>query len=280
MDGVRTRKLRTERIRSAVPWGPSGRSRAPVRNGYGEGLGSASVARTRAGPRGTHLAAPTGRAREREVVNICRLRVPLPESTWVGQFSRLYPDVTVEVLSRLDVGNNRSLTEIRLHSSGNLDLGEALRDLPLVTDVEELEREPGAIHFRVIHRTSVFVPIFRELRLMRRFPFRIAAGEASWVVVAPESKVRSLLVRLRQAAPGAILESVQHVEPARLPGGLTPRQSELLRRAVAAGYFEVPRKISLTGLAESLDLAPSSLSEALAIVEKKLLESWPAVASP
>lgn len=237
------------------------------------------MARTRSGSTDPRPSPRAGEGPGKEVVNICRLRVPLPESAWVGRFSRLQPDVTVEVLSRLDVGNNRSLTEIRLHASDGLELAEALRALPHVYEVEELERRPGMVHFRVIHRTSMFVPIFRELRLMRRFPFRIAGGEAAWVVVAPESKARALLGRLRAAAPGAILESVQHVEVAPLRGALTPRQTELLQRAVGAGYFEVPRKITLTDLAKNLDLAPSSVSEALAIIEKKLLESWPAAHS-
>ena len=44
---------------------------------------------------------------------------------------------------------------------------------------------------------------------------------------------------------------------------------------MAAGYFEVPRKVTLTTLAKNLGMAASSLSEGLAIVEKKLLSQWP-----
>lgn len=154
-------------------------------------------------------------------------------------------------------------------------IGE-MRRLPQVDEVEQLESGPDFVHLRVVHRTSPFVPIFRELRLMRRFPFSIEAGEASWVVVAPASKARVLLDRIREQVPGAAVEAVRHSDPRTRSGPLTPRQADLLRRAVAAGYFEVPRLITLTDLAKRLDLAPSSLSEALAIVEKKLLERWPA----
>lgn len=206
-------------------------------------------------------------------MNVYRLRVPLPTSTWVGRFSRLHPEVTVEVLSRLDLGKNRSLTEVRLHAPDVEGLAESLRSAARVDGVEELGRGPRTVDLRVVHPTSVFVPIFRELRLMRRFPFRITAGVARWVVVAPRSKARDLLARLREATPGATLESVRHVEPGASPDGLTLRQADLLRRAVAAGYFEVPRKITLTHLARTLGMAPSSVSEGLAIVERKLLES-------
>ena len=212
-------------------------------------------------------------------VSICRLHVPLPESTWIAKFSRTYPEVEIEVLSRLDLGRTRSLTEIRLHSDGTNLPADELRGLSQVDEVEELEGGPTEVHLRVIHRTSEFVPIFRDLRLMRRFPFSIRAGAASWVVVASKARLQQLLSRLRERVPSATLESVRHADTAGPFGLLTPRQGDLLRRAMAAGYFEVPRKITLTALAERFDLAPSSLSEALAIVEKKLLEQWPSSAA-
>lgn len=219
---------------------------------------------------------PSGTEGPRELIDICRLRVPLPDSAWVSRFSQINPQVRVEVLSRLDVARSRSLTEVVLHVPETGPWAEEVRRLPLVEEVEELEGGPNAVHLRVIHRTSEFIPIFRELRLMRRFPFTIHGGEASWVVVAPAPKIRMLLDRLREKVPNAAIESVRHSDGPGAAGVLTPRQAELLRRAMAAGYFEVPRRITLTDLAQTLGMAASSLSEALAIVEKKLLERWPA----
>lgn len=207
---------------------------------------------------------------------ICRLRVPLPDSAWIATFSREHPELLIEVLSRLDLGGQRSLTEVRLHGEEPGPWAEEMRRLPRVERVEQLESGPSAVHLRLVHHTSEFVPIFRTLRLLRRFPFSIQAGEATWVVVASPEKVRTLLGRLKDRAPGASLESVRRTEAGAIPGGLTPRQADLLRRALAAGYFEVPRAITLTDLAKNLGMAASSLSEALATVEKKLIERWPA----
>jgi predicted DNA binding protein len=213
-----------------------------------------------------------GSAGPRGPVNICRLRVPLPDSAWVAQFSRENPEVEIEVVSRLDVGHHRSVSEVLLHVAEAGSWAGALRALEGVDDVEQLESDATVIHLRVVHRTSEFVPIFRELRLMRRFPFVIRGGEASWVVVASESKIRALLARIRERAPEAVLESVRHTATEGRTGPLTPRQTELFRRAMAAGYFDVPRKITLTDLAAQLEMAISSVSEALAVIEKKLLE--------
>ncbi len=209
-------------------------------------------------------------------MDICRLRVPLPESAWIAGFSRSHPDLVIEVLSRLDLTAHRSLTEIRLRADETVSWRDELGSLPQVEAVEELERGPSEVHLRVTHRTSEFVPIFRELRIMRRFPFTIQGGVGHWVVVASAPQIRHLLSLLHERVPTATVEAVRHAPASRGAGPLTPHQEDLFRRAMAAGYFEVPRKVTLTGLARTLDVAPSTLSEALAVIEKKLLETWPA----
>ncbi|MGI0132978.1 MAG: helix-turn-helix domain-containing protein [Thermoplasmata archaeon] len=181
------------------------------------------------------------------------------------------------MLSRLDLGRTQSLTEIRLRCTETDLWANELRGLPQVDKVEELEGGPTEVHLRVIHRTSEFIPIFRDLQLMRRFPFTIQGGEATWIVVAPKLLIRRLLARIQERALGASLESIRRASSVGPSGTLTPRRAELLRKAMAAGYFDVPRKVTLTDLAKRLGLAPSSLSEALAIGEKKLLEEWPGV---
>ncbi len=201
----------------------------------------------------------------------CRLRVPLPEGSWVQRFSSVHPEVVVEVLNRLDLGGGRTLTEVRVRGAEAGPWAEEIRGLPGVNRVEQLGAPASVTELRVSHRTSSFISLFQRLQLMRRFPFVIESGTATWVVVGPEPKVRRLLDELRAIAPGMAIESVRH-DPARGEELLTPRQQEVLRRAIAAGYFEVPRRITLTTLAQQLGMAISSLSEGLAIIEKKLVE--------
>lgn len=210
------------------------------------------------------------------VLSVCRLRIPLPNSAWIAGFSRDHPEIRIEVLSRLDLGPRTSLTELQLHVPSPGPWVEEIRALPQVREVEPLGESSSSVHLRAIHRTSQFIPLFRRFHLMRRFPFTIQGGEAIWIVRASERTVRSLLLALQDSAPGATIQSVTHPS-ARSSGEsvLTARQEEVFRRAMAAGYFDVPRRISLTALARQMDLAASSLSESLAKIEKKLLEHLP-----
>lgn len=55
---------------------------------------------------------------------------------------------------------------------------------------------------------------------------------------------------------------------------LTPRQEEVLVAAVRLGYFDFPRKKSLTELAKELSIKSSSLSEILRRAESKIAKAY------
>ncbi len=106
---------------------------------------------------------------------------------------------------------------------------------------------------------------------MRELPFRVKRGVASWTVEGPRPRVAALLTALARRRLNMKVRSLR-------PGGtltpsalLTARQDELFRRAVRSGYYEVPRRISLSQLARRAGVAVSTLSVTLAIAERKLL---------
>ena len=55
---------------------------------------------------------------------------------------------------------------------------------------------------------------------------------------------------------------------------LTDRQARVLRAALDAGYYEEPAGVSVTGLADRLDLAKSTVSETLRRAEAALAETY------
>ena len=54
---------------------------------------------------------------------------------------------------------------------------------------------------------------------------------------------------------------------------LTWRQEEVIVTAVARGYFDFPRAISLTGLSKLVGVRPSTLSEILRSAERRVFVS-------
>ena len=102
---------------------------------------------------------------------------------------------------------------------------------------------------------------------------RIQAGVIRIEVVARLSEFQKILDYCRKADPNAQVVSLRR-RPLRshLPV-LSESQQTLLNRAMAEGYFAVPRKITLTELAKQVNRSKSSVSEAIALIEQKLLES-------
>lgn len=92
---------------------------------------------------------------------------------------------------------------------------------------------------------------------------------SSWRFIARKtSDFRQVLAKLSKEG---IETRIEDVAPLERKATLTGRQKEIMAKAVAQGYFEFPRKISLTGLSELVGVKPSTLSEILRSAERRIM---------
>lgn len=92
---------------------------------------------------------------------------------------------------------------------------------------------------------------------------------SSWRFIARKtSDFRQVLAKLSKEG---IETRIEDVAPLERKATLTGRQKEIMATAVAQGYFEFPRKISLTGLSELVGVKPSTLSEILRSAERRIM---------
>jgi predicted DNA binding protein len=66
---------------------------------------------------------------------------------------------------------------------------------------------------------------------------------------------------------------IEDVSPLDQKATLTTRQKEIMATAMARGYFDFPRKISLTGLSQVVGVKPSTLSEILRSAERRIMQN-------
>ena len=100
-------------------------------------------------------------------------------------------------------------------------------------------------------------------------PLNSETQPASWrFIVRKTSDFRQVLAKL---AKEGIETRIEDVAPLERKATLTGRQKEIMATAVAQGYFEFPRKISLTGLSELVGVKPSTLSEILRSAERRIM---------
>ncbi len=195
----------------------------------------------------------------------------MPAASWLGRFTRAHPSVRVDVLDRLEMDAQETLFSVRVTPGRPGGWHAELAALPGVHRVEALREDADEAVLRVFFEGATFLPLLRSHGLVRQFPFPVQNGDARWTVVGPAAKVRALAARLRRD-PGVRLEAIGPGLAAESRPWLTARQREVLRHAVTSGYFEVPRRVTLSQLARQIGVAPSTLSVTLATVERKVLE--------
>lgn len=103
-------------------------------------------------------------------------------------------------------------------------------------------------------------------------PYGTGGSQGEWRVLVKDSEqLRSLMANLESRG---VMASVGGVSRVKRDTGLTARQEEILAKAISLGYFEFPRRISITGLSQKVGVKPSSLSQALRAAESKIMGAY------
>jgi hypothetical protein len=239
---------------------------ARARRARPDPLESAGRARLRE-LRASHDAEETGQ------LVLATLRIRVPQDLWTGSFSRLHPTLRLEALNRTDVEKDVSVSDYWISGTPPGAWTSTIAAYPDVRSVESLAEVGDGCLYRVTYQNPPIIYLYRRLRIPVQFPLRIQAGYIIWEVCARRVEFQAVLDFVRENRRDFSIVSIRR-QPLRshLPT-LTDAQQTLLARAMAAGYFAVPRGITLTELARRLGRSKSAVSESIAIIEKKLLET-------
>ncbi len=217
------------------------------------------------------LAAAEGESPDR--IFIATLRINIPRGIWTFGFTNAHPNVHIEVLNRGEVDASTSISDHWISGRPPGVWAKEIARFPDVLQVESLAQVGEGCLYRITYRNPPILGLYRRLRLPIPFPLRMQGGTIDWEIVARYADFSEILQYARQRDPRAKVISIKR-RPLRnhLPA-LTERQHELFTVAMASGYFAVPRGITLTDLARKVSRSKSSVSESIALIEKKLLET-------
>jgi len=190
------------------------------------------------------------------------LVIAMPEAVWIGDLSRRYPAARFRILAAIPKGEQEAGAGLLEVTASDLDA--VLSDLAAydaITEVSTLQRhdDRGLVQFETT-MPLLLLPI-QSSGVPLEMPFDIVDGEATWEITAPSDRISALGDQLRAfGIQFSVAAITQEFEPERL---LTDRQRRVVAAAVERGYYETPRRCSLTELAEALDIAKSTCSEIL-----------------
>ena len=186
----------------------------------------------------------------------------MPEAVWVGDLSRRFPDARFRILAALpDEGGGSGVGLLEVTAEDPGDVVDRMASYEDVTAVDTLSRGQRQALVQFETTSPLLLLPVQSSGVPLELPFDIVDGEATWEVTAPSDRLSALGDQLRAFGLRFSVEAVrQDVEPEQL---LTDRQRRVMSAAVERGYYETPRRCTLTALADELGIAKSTCSEIL-----------------
>ena len=212
-------------------------------------------------------------SKEEDRFAVVKLRFELPHTNYLYAFSRAHPEILTVITATQQLDPGRVLAELELIEPSPSDHVEEMQRLHGVVSVSRLGPVGPRTRYQGVAEKPAYLVLADELEVLCRYPRLVQNGEHTIEVASRVSQVRRLVRGLRDLSPQVVIGAFGRDRMRTVPPTLTPRQDALLHQALAVGYFDVPRRISLTGLARKLGRSNSSVSQALALVEKALVVS-------
>jgi hypothetical protein len=200
-----------------------------------------------------------------------KLHITLPEDVWVHEITTNHPAAEFRVLAAFP-SDETGVGLLELTASdlpaivGEMDAHEEISRL----DLHRAAEETALVEFETT--APLLLLSVREAGLPLELPFTIQDGEAEVEITAARDRLSAFTNQLQTFGISFDVEYVR--ELVNFESLLTDRQQELLDAAVEAGYYDTPRKCSLTDLAEDADVAKSTASETLHRVEEQIVKQY------
>jgi predicted DNA binding protein len=181
----------------------------------------------------------------------------------------------VSVIDCRNVNGKRSMFLLDV-SAREDEIEHVISDLRGLTGVERMystsETKNGALCVAVLQRPPICQAAGATGVLCLKCPLNCKDEELLWdVLIKDPRNLKNLFEKLEKSG---IHARVNGISEARRESALTHRQREVMNKAISLGYFEFPRKIDLTQLAQTLQIKPSSLSEILRSAQRKILQRY------
>jgi len=193
-----------------------------------------------------------------------RIDVRLPDGHWAGDVTRSNPSAVLRIEQHMPLGRGRGTarcwSDQPLHST--VHAHEGIDDL---TPLDE-----GHFNVNISAGGGGFLRPLVDLGVVPRTPFEVRDGWVEWTVEGSTEQMRELMARFRSDETPYRLLSTRSTG-SRL---LTPRQREVFEVASREGYWDVPRRITLTELATLLGVAKSTLSNQLHRIEAAVFSTF------
>lgn len=193
-----------------------------------------------------------------------RIEVRLPEGHWAGDVTRSHPSAVLRIDEHMPLQKGRGTAK----ASCSEDIAETVGLHHGIEEVRAFDKHQFAVD--IIAGGGGFLKPLLKVGVIPHTPFEVRDGWVDWTIACAQGKVRALIAGFDEERIPYRLLSTRGVSSRML----TPRQRQVFDAAIQEGFYDVPRRISLTALAVKLDVAKSTLSAQLQRIESTVIHAF------
>ncbi len=192
-----------------------------------------------------------------------KIQIQLPKDIWIGKLSSQFPDCSFQLNYGHAISKQERLIFIYLEKDSKLNqVYNFLNNHEDILDLEIIGNNLK-VHFKLDFLSSIM-----HDKLTFIYPITVKNNIGYIELLSNPNKIKLISKFFPNLKILNILDNYSRKD------FLTTRQKEILDRAFILGYFNYPRKISLTDLAKELKISKSTLSENLRIAENKIISEY------
>ncbi|MBN2153899.1 MAG: helix-turn-helix domain-containing protein [Candidatus Lokiarchaeota archaeon] len=195
----------------------------------------------------------------------------LPEQRCMFRLSKLYPNLIFKNISMLPIADNMGNTLVEVSGSRAQQLLGDMEGEPNVASARIVLDTPEQVIINVHVNEAIVLNLLGETKVIVDYPIVFQDGHGFLTLIGGRGDVDALLTRFEERGIIFTVKSIGGISSKEI---LSERQKEVLVRSLKAGFFETPRRVSLTELAREFDVSPTALSEMIRRLSKRLAEHY------
>ncbi|MFB6084120.1 MAG: helix-turn-helix domain-containing protein [Halorientalis sp.] len=200
-----------------------------------------------------------------------KLTITVPESVWISEVSRAYPDTRFRVLAAT-ANDTSGVARIEILGDDPEAVCETIGEYETVTDLTPLGTGTEVRRVQVETTVPLLLTSLQASGVPLETPFEVSDGKMTLEDRIPQGTLSELGETLDEFGIAYTVDHVrQNVESGQL---LTGRQQRILDEAIDRGYYDTPRETTLVELADELDIAKSTCSEILHRAEERIVKRY------
>lgn len=200
-----------------------------------------------------------------------QLTLSVPEETWIHEVSTGNPEATFQVIAVLN-GTDTGIALLEILTEKPVPIIAQIQAHDEIVDFDLLWKRRETTMAQIETTSPVLLLPLITAGIPLQTPFEVRDGNATWEITTSSSRLSEFGTRLDEADISFDAEFVQEEASDSSSPLLTDRQREVLLSAVEAGYYDTPRRATLTEVSESLDISKATGSDVLHRAEGAVLK--------